>query len=196
MKMNRLILALPLLGASSMALANTTHQRVFKPQAAIVERVHHHGVEHGDNEKAPIAQLQSQPQKFSMLMMRSQAATVSCDLNALANASSTSIITELKNQGSGCVNELFSASASTQSLVFSSDNMYAVGNHAKSLSQTYAGGGDIELEALFLYLRAGFYAEFYNDNVSFSSWVTPAVIDAIDAFVNNSHFFVFIMEFN
>ncbi|MBB1332002.1 collagenase [Pseudoalteromonas sp. SR44-5] len=189
MKMNRLILALPLLGASSMALANTTHQRVFKPQAAIVERVHHHGVEHGHNEKAPIAQLQSQPQKFSMLMMRSQAATVSCDLNALANASSTSIITELKNQGSGCVNELFSASASTQSLVFSSDNMYAVANHAKSLSQTYAGGGDIELEALFLYLRAGFYAEFYNDNVSFSSWVTPAVIDAIDAFVNNSHFY-------
>lgn len=189
MKINTLILALPLLGASSIALANTTNERLFTPQTAVVERTHHHGVEQQHNDKAPIAQLQTQPQQLSSFMMRTQAATVSCDLAALANASTTSIITELKNQGTNCVNQLFSASASIQGQVFSSDNMYAVANHAKSLSQTYAGGGDIELEALFLYLRAGFYVEFYNDNVSFSTWVTPAVISAIDAFVNNSHFY-------
>ncbi|KKL23733.1 hypothetical protein LCGC14_2422420, partial [marine sediment metagenome] len=140
---------------------------------------HHHGVELHHNDKAPIAQLQTQPQQLSNVMMRSQAATVSCDLTALANASTSSIITELKSQGTNCVNQLFSAPASIQGQVFSSDNMYAVANHAKSLSQTYAGGGDIELEALFLYLRAGFYVEFYNDSVSFSTWVTPAVIGAI-----------------
>ncbi|MDQ9090455.1 collagenase [Pseudoalteromonas haloplanktis] len=189
MKINTLILALPILGASTIALANTTNERLFTLQTAIVDRAHHHGVEHHHNDKAPIAQLQTQPQQLSNMMMRSQAATVSCDLTALANASTSSIITELKSQGTSCVNQLFSASASIQGQVFSSDNMYAVANHAKSLSQTYAGGGDIELEALFLYLRAGFYVEFYNDSVSFSTWVTPAVIDAIDAFVNNSHFY-------
>ena len=121
--------------------------------------------------------------------MRSQAAVVTCDLSAMASASTSAIITELKSQGTNCINELFSAPSSIQSQVYSSDNMYAVANHAKSLSQTYAGGGDVDLEALFLYLRAGFYVEFYNADVNFSSWVQPAVVDAIDAFVNNSHFY-------
>jgi len=189
MKIKKLILALPILGASSITFANTASERVFTPQPAVVERAHHHGVENTHNEKAPIAKIQSEPQQLNILTMRTQAVTVSCDLNTLASASTASIIAELKSQGTNCVNELFSASASIQSQVFSSDNMYAVANHAKSLSQTYAGGGDIELEALFLYLRAGFYVEFYNNSVSFSTWVTPAVIDAIDGFVNNSHFY-------
>ena len=190
MKINTLILALPILGVSSIALANTSHERLFTPQAAVVERVHHHGVEQAHNEKAPIAKLQSQPQQFNTLMVHNQAvAAVTCDLNALATASTSSIITEIKNQGTSCINELFSASTSIQSQVFTSDNMFAVANHAKSLSQTYAGGGNVELEALFLYLRTGFYAEFYNDSVSFATWVTPAVVGAIDAFVNNTHFY-------
>ena len=189
MKINTLILALPILGMSTMALAEEVGERTFKPKSAAVERVHHHGVEQNHNEKAPIAKVQSQPQLLSARMMTMQAAAVTCDLDALATASTSTIITEVKNQGSQCINELFSASASIQSQVFTSDKMFAVANHAKSLSQTYAGGGDVELEALFLYLRTGFYAEFYNDNVSFATWVTPAVVDAIDAFVANSHFY-------
>lgn len=189
MKIKILILALPILGASSLAIANSSQERLFTPQNAEVERTHHHGVEQNHNEKAPIAQLQKQPQQLHKLMMRKQAAAVTCDLTALANASTATIINEIKSQGTNCVNELFSAQSSIQSQVFSSDNMNAVATHAKSLSQTYTGGGDVALEALFLYLRAGFYVEFYNDNVSFSSWVTPAVVDAIDAFVNNAHFY-------
>ncbi|MGV7462477.1 hypothetical protein PJI20_29565, partial [Mycobacterium kansasii] len=82
-KINTLILALPILGASTIALANTTNERLFTPQTAIVDRAHHHGVELHHNDKAPIAQLQTQPQQLSNVMMRSQAATVSCDLTAL-----------------------------------------------------------------------------------------------------------------
>ncbi|WP_182911242.1 collagenase [Pseudoalteromonas gelatinilytica] len=189
MKIKTLILALPILGASSLAQSANLQERLFTPKNAEVERTHHHGVDHQHNEKAPIAELQKQPQQLNQFMMRSQAAVVSCDLAAMASASTSAIITELKSQGTNCINELFSAPSSIQSQVYSSDNMYAVANHAKSLSQTYAGGGDVDLEALFLYLRAGFYVEFYNADVNFSSWVQPAVVDAIDAFVNNSHFY-------
>lgn len=45
------------------------------------------------------------------------------------------------------------------------------------------------LKRYFLYLRAGYFVEFYNDGVSFATWVKPAVKGAIDAFVNNSHFY-------
>lgn len=189
MKINTLILTLPILGMSSMALADKVEERTFKPQTAVVERLYHHGVEQNHNEKAPIAKMQSQQKLFNARVMTMQAVAVTCDLNALANASTSSIITEIQNQGTQCINELFSASALTQSQVFTSDKMFAVANHAKALSLTYAGGGNVELEALFLYLRTGFYAEFYNDNVSFATWVTTAVVGAVDAFVANSHFY-------
>lgn len=58
MKIKKLILALPILGASSITFANTASERVFTPQPAVVERAHHHGVENTHNEKAPIAKIQ------------------------------------------------------------------------------------------------------------------------------------------
>ncbi|MDN3685346.1 M9 family metallopeptidase N-terminal domain-containing protein [Vibrio sinaloensis] len=38
--------------------------------------------------------------------------------------------------------------------------MYNVAKHTVNLARNYQGGGSEELEALFLYLRAGYYAEF------------------------------------
>lgn len=57
------------------------------------------------------------------------------------------------------------------------------------MAEGYTGGGSDELETLFLYLRAGYYAEFYNNNISFIEWVTPAVKESVDAFVNNANFY-------
>ena len=88
MKLNILIIALPILGSSSLALANTTHERLFTPQAAVVERVHHHGVEDNHNERAPIARVKVQPQQLNNVMLSSQAIMATCDLNALASANS------------------------------------------------------------------------------------------------------------
>ncbi|WP_444993936.1 collagenase [Aliikangiella sp. IMCC44359] len=122
-------------------------------------------------------------------LLSQSAAAVACDVNAFATSNSTTLINQIKTQGSTCVNELFSASSSVQVSAYSSDNMYAVANHVKGLSSSYNGGGDADIEAMFLYLRAGYYVEFYNDGVSFVSWVKPAVKGAIDAFVNNSHFY-------
>ncbi|MFT4926428.1 MAG: microbial collagenase [Phenylobacterium sp.] len=117
------------------------------------------------------------------------ALVATCDLNALSTSNTNTLISEIKTQGTSCVNELFSADAATQQAVYSSNKMIAIANHAASLSTAYAGGGDVDIQAMFLFIRAGFYVEFYNSNVSFSSSVTPAVKLAIDAFVNNSHFY-------
>ncbi|MGU3843288.1 M9 family metallopeptidase N-terminal domain-containing protein, partial [Vibrio diabolicus] len=76
-----------------------------------------------------------------------------------------------------------------QESVFSSDHMYNIAKHTTTLAKGYTGGGSDELETLFLYLRAGYYAEFYNDNISFIEWVTPAVKESVDAFVNNASFY-------
>lgn len=198
MNIKTFILALPLLGITTFAVAHSKQERTFKPQPTIVERVQHHAVEQHSNDKAPVAQSQQKPQQVPQKKpiqqhirtkrMLSQVMAVSCDLNALAVANPLTIIDEVKRQGTRCINELFAATA-LQPQIFTTDNMVAVANHANSLSQSYTGGGNEQIEALFLYLRAGFYAEFYNDAVDFPVTVTPAVVDAIDAFVNNQHFY-------
>lgn len=112
-----------------------------------------------------------------------------CDVNAFATSNSSTLINEIKTQGSGCVNDLFSASSSVLSSAFSSNNMVAVANHTAGLSTSYGGNGDPDLEALFLFIRAGYFAEYYNTTINFDSSVKPATKSAIDAFVNNSYFY-------
>ncbi|MEF1304769.1 M9 family metallopeptidase N-terminal domain-containing protein, partial [Vibrio owensii] len=117
-----------------------------------------------------------------------QAANV-CDVEAFTSNSSNDVLNAIKTQGSSCVNALFSAESRIQEAAFESGHMYNIAKHTTNLAKAYAGGGSDELEALFLYLRAGYYAEFYNSKVSFLSWVTPAVQEAVDAFVNNANFY-------
>jgi len=170
------------------------------PQQAPVTSQHHHGLHQEVDEKAPTKQSQflftvtdqhktRHHSKISKITASSVSSLNSCNLNAFNTTNSNNLINELKNQGSSCVNNLFSAPTEVQQGAFTSDNMLAVANHAKALSQNYNGGGDSDIETLFLFLRAGYYVEFYNDNVSLASWVKPSVKDAIDAFVNNAHFY-------
>ncbi len=139
---------------------------------------------------------QSQYQEVSLLNssslksgLQTKNAAIACDVNAFVTSNSTTLINQIKAQGTTCVNELFSASSGVQVGTFTSDNVYAVANSVKGLSTSYTGGGNVDIEAMFLYIRAGYFAEFYNDGITFSTWVKPSVKGALDAFVNNSHFY-------
>lgn len=177
------------------------------PQKAPIIKQHHHGHHEVINEKAPTKKSQyhienNKVSSLDKLLLKtknnklqiienttSTASAVACDLSLFATSNSNNLISQLKSQGSNCVNDLFTAPADIQMDAFTSNNMLAVANHVKTLSQNYNGGGDADIEALFLFLRAGFYVEFYNDNVTLASWVTPSVKDALDAFVNNANFY-------
>lgn len=202
-KKTLLATTLLLLGTS----ANATHVSKAPqqaPQKVPEQKLHHHGVHEEVDERAPTKQSQYQHQEphfpifnknaknnqfDSVKKTTNSANAMACDVSLFATSNSSSLIAQLKSQGPNCVNDLFSAAANIQQSAFTSDNMYSVANHVKTLSQNYNGGGDVDIEALFLYLRAGFYVEFYNNNVSFASWVKPAVKNALDAFVNNANFY-------
>lgn len=200
MKINNLaILICGILGATA-SYASTAPKQQKSPFADTEK--HHHGVEkrtkktskkNAHKKAAPLAEQNLQPQTLSPMYgistMSVQAAAAPCDLSKLATNNTNALISELKSQGTNCINELFSASATVQKDTYTSANMYQVALHVKTLAEQYQGGGNDDIEALFLYLRAGFYVEFYNDQVSFATWVKPAVKNAIDAFVNNTHFY-------
>lgn len=196
MKLNKLFVAVStlLVGASAFAA-----QQPSAPQSAPTihqEEKHVHGIPEVVNKNTPQAHSVYQPIDTKALhsldkhsVNNTVMAAAACDVNSFATSNANTLINAIKSQGSTCVNELFNASSSIQQSAYSSDNMYSVANHLKGLSQSYTGGGDPDIEAMFLYLRAGYYVEFYNNNVNFVSWVKPAVKGAIDAFVNNAHFY-------
>ncbi|TMP45447.1 collagenase [Pseudoalteromonas citrea] len=193
MKLSALMVALPVIGLNFNAVAHHQEQhRAIKPLASDVTNTQFHGHHSSEgHERAPNAASLQSP-TFTMLKQPSYGSfqvLSGCDLNALAMANSSQLLTEIKQQGRTCINELFSANDVIQQQVFTSDKMFAAANRAKVLASSYSGQGDSELEALFLYIRAGYYVEFYNDGVQFESWLKPAVKGAIDAFVNNNHFY-------
>ncbi|MFA1575962.1 M9 family metallopeptidase [Vibrio cyclitrophicus] len=147
----------------------------------------HHGVEQALPDNAPTKFIpQNVNQPISLL---ADDAVSTCTADVFAVSDSTTLINTIKKEGSVCVNKLFSADSSIQVTAFSSHHMYNVAKHASSMARNYNGGGDAELQALFLFIRTGYYAEFDNDNVSFESWVTSATKEAVDEFVNNAFFF-------
>lgn len=203
MKTNIILLATCTALAVGSAQATQTPK---PPQMAQQPIKQHHGHNEKINLKAPTAQISTNyfPQSLTKsskyllnnsLPTRSkanvapQAVAATCNLDAFATSNTTALISEIKSQGTSCVNNLFSAAANIQSSTYSSANMIAVANHVVGLSQAYAGGGNNDIEAIFLFLRAGYYVEFYNKSVTFNANVTPAVKTALDAFVNNSHFY-------
>ncbi len=178
----------------------TTSYAASAPISQIQNKnVHDHGVENHAEDNAPTAETLYRKDikkakvvdlaKTLSLASSVDVMAVPCDVNAFATTNTNTLINEIKTQGATCVNELFGASSNIQATAYDSNNMYQVANHVRNLAQNYQGGGDPDIEALFLYLRAGYYVEFYNDQVTFASWVKPAVKNAIDAFVNNVHFY-------
>ncbi|MCS0196971.1 collagenase [Vibrio alginolyticus] len=183
----------------SVAIATTlTSTGVFalsEPVSQVTEQhahsAHTHGVESNRVEYQPTATLPIQPSKATRVQSLESLdeSSTACDLEALVTESSNQLIGEILSQGATCVNQLFSAESRIQESVFSSDHMYNIAKRTTTLAKGYTGGGSDELETFFLYLRAGYYAEFYNDNISFIEWVTPAVKESVDAFVNNANFY-------
>ncbi|WP_050937007.1 collagenase, partial [Vibrio harveyi] len=189
MELKNLTVAIATFFASTNALA------LSEPSQQVTEIYQHHAHQSGNDralpDYAPTKLLPQQPKPtLRTLSTRSaeQAANV-CDVEAFTANSSNDVLNAIKTQGASCVNALFSAESRIQEAAFESGHMYNIAKHTTNLAKAYAGGGNDELEALFLYLRAGYYAEFYNSKVSFLSWVTPAVKEAVDAFVNNANFY-------
>ena len=211
MKINQILVASCLLLVGGNAYAGQKQNAPQQPNYANTPTHDHHGIENlSVSDSAPSRIRITQPKRKRIIrtnspvpaqisarnkfdstyeLVASESAVAGCDLTAFSTTNTSTLISELKSQGSDCINDLFSASSDIQSGTYTAQNMNAVANHVKSLAQAYAGGGDADIESLFLYLRAGFFVEFYNDTVTFQSPVKPAVQDAINAFVNNQYFY-------
>lgn len=117
------------------------------------------------------------------------AAATSCDASTFANASASAMGELVRTASLDCLNTLFSVSGSTASQVFSASKMSAVANAAASYASTYPGDDSTGVQQFALYLRAGYYVQYYNPSAipAYPSSVTVAVTAYMDDFFASAH---------
>ncbi|WP_422459680.1 MULTISPECIES: collagenase [unclassified Endozoicomonas] len=90
-----------------------------------------------------------------------------------------------------CINNLFSVTGIISSQLFSQDKMITVANEVTRFSQNYTGDNSEGLQQLILYLRAGYYVQFYQPDTvgDYDSRLASAMQQALDSFFANPNAF-------
>ena len=115
-----------------------------------------------------------------------------CDDEAWATRTGDALVEHIRTIPSRCTDRLFSKAA-TRFAAFRKQNMIDVAEATTPLAVDYDGTNSSNLRELFLFLRAGFYVEYYEGGEL--DWSEPdddiaaAVVGALDAFTDNAHFY-------
>lgn len=123
--------------------------------------------------------------------MNMAAAAATCDVNAFATASGSSLVTLVRNASvDGCINTLFSVTGASAGQVFNEGKMVTIANALQSSAASYAGNNSAGTLQLILFLRAGYYVQYGDptDVGSYGAALKGAIRPALDAFVANAHF--------
>ncbi|MCB1569351.1 MAG: M9 family metallopeptidase N-terminal domain-containing protein, partial [Xanthomonadales bacterium] len=116
-------------------------------------------------------------------------AALACDATIFANASGAALVTAVKSATTECINDLFSISGAQGALVFPEAKMVTIANAIYADAGSYAGNNNGKMLQLILYLRAGYFIQWYNPEVGdYGLPLTNAIRPALNAFAANSHF--------
>ncbi|MDC8012629.1 collagenase [Tahibacter soli] len=112
-----------------------------------------------------------------------------CDTSVFASATGASLVAAIKGASTECVNSLFGLSGSTAYGAFREAQMVTVANALQSAAASYNGTNASGILQLILYLRAGYYVQFYDTAVgSYGTSLVNAIRPAMDAFAGSSSF--------
>ncbi|WP_214322607.1 collagenase [Nonomuraea sediminis] len=120
-------------------------------------------------------------------LLKAQAAA--CSVSDFTGNTGNALVAAIKAASVSCINSLFSVTGSDQYNAFREAQMITVANALRSDAASYNGTNATSTEQLVLYLRAGYYIQFYNPDTvpAYSSALTSAVEGALDTFYANSH---------
>lgn len=115
-----------------------------------------------------------------------------CDDGAFATNKGDALVAHIRSTPERCISRLFSRSPA-RFAAFEKRNMIHVAEATVPIAVAYDGTNSSNIAELFLFLRAGFYVEFYEGDEL--DWTEPdddiaaAVADALDAFKDNARFY-------
>ena len=146
--------------------------------------------------KAPVSRLPPLITSSSAIDLIPEANTLHilpCDLNEFVIRSGSALVEYIQSVYYGdCLNPLFGeATEQIRMAAFQQENMIYVAGATAQFATTYDGTDSENLWNLYYFLRAGYYNEFYDEHLI--NWtfveVDRAMAEALDAFIENAHFY-------
>src|SRR5215217_3815115 len=161
------------------------------PPAEPAQRVH--GLEHAHQRIQPDErQPDVSPEQLrqSLTPPAPKRALLACDTAAFGSATGTALVTLVKGSTTECINTLFSVTGTLARQVFIESKMVTIANALTPNAQAYVGNNSGQTLQLILFLRAGYYVQYYAPDVvgAYGTALVNAIRPALAAFVANSHF--------
>ena len=142
--------------------------------------------------KAPVSRPRPLISQSSAIALISEYHVPLCDLNEFVVRSGTALVEFLQSESYECISELFNrATEQIRMAAFQQENMIYVAGATAQFATTYDGTDPQErLNNLYYFLRAGYYNETYDKHlINWTDEVDRAMAEALDAFIENAHFY-------
>ncbi|MFJ6622941.1 M9 family metallopeptidase [Kitasatospora sp. NPDC091335] len=112
-----------------------------------------------------------------------------CDVSAFTGKSGAALVQQVKSAGLDCVNTLFKLTGNDAKGAFNEAQMVTVANALRDVSATYPGDNSTSAGQLVLFLRAGYYVQWYNADAvgPYGDSLKAAIRGALDAFYAAPH---------
>ncbi|MFJ4685349.1 M9 family metallopeptidase [Streptomyces sp. NPDC088789] len=107
-----------------------------------------------------------------------------CDVSDFTSRTGSALVQQIKASTTDCVNTLFNLTGTNAYQAFREAQMTTVAYALRDGSASYPGNGATGMPQLVLYLRAGYYVQYYNGDAvgSYGSGLRTAIRAGLDAF--------------
>ncbi|MBO2447081.1 M9 family metallopeptidase [Actinomadura barringtoniae] len=134
-------------------------------------------------EREPLAPTtKNAPRK--LLKEATPAPAAACSVSDFTGNSGAALVNAIKGATVDCINSLFSITGTDQYYAFREAQMVTVANALRDNAGSYNGTNSTSTEQLVLYLRAGYYVQYYNPSTvgPYTQTLATASEGALDAF--------------
>ncbi len=120
--------------------------------------------------------------------LAARAAAAACDTSLYTTRSGTALVEAVRASSTDCINQLFTLSGADAQKAFNETQMRSVAEGLRVQALSYAGNNNGAIQQLLLYLRAGYYVQYYAPDVvgSYGSGLKTALRAALDALFGNA----------
>ncbi|MEU8696298.1 M9 family metallopeptidase [Streptomyces sp. NPDC048680] len=116
-------------------------------------------------------------------------AAAACSVADFTSRTGSALVQQVKSSTTDCVNTLFSVKGNDGYLAFREAQMVSVANAMRDASAAYPGNSSTGMPQLVLFLRAGYYVQYYDPGTvgSYGAPLRTAIQGGLDGFFASSH---------
>ncbi|MBV2153244.1 M9 family metallopeptidase [Kitasatospora sp. SUK 42] len=118
-----------------------------------------------------------------------RAAQQACNVADFTGRTGSALVQQIKSVDTQCINQLFQLTGTDANGAFREEQMTTVAYALRDASGGYPGDDSTAVGQLVLYLRAGYYVQWYNSGAvgSYGTTLQTAIRAALDAFFAGAH---------